>query len=351
LRLGFAGGGTDVSPYRDRYGGFVMNATIGLYAYAHITRRSDECVRFNACDVREFYEGAAETRIAPEGESLLHKGVYNRIVRDFFENRPLPVEVTTAVEAPAGSGLGSSSALVVALVSAYRQLLRLPLNEYDVAGLAFDIERNDLHLAGGAQDQYSAAFGGFNFIEFYDQDRVVVNPLRVSPRIAYELESSLVLFYTGRARQSAEIIKRQQSNLREERPEAVEAMHVMKREAVEIKEAILHSDIHRIAETLNNGWEAKKRTAAGVSTPEIDALIDDAVAHGAYAAKLSGAGGGGFLFLLVDPVRRPELIARLASRPSDGRVLPCHFTQHGVEAWDVQSPPRAAPEGALAKSA
>lgn len=175
LRLGLAGGGTDVSPYSDLYGGAILNATISMYAYATIEPRNDGKIVFNSIDRQEKIECRAEEQLEINGKLDLLKGVYNRIIRDFIKN-PLAFELTTYVDAPPGSRLGSSSTLVVAILGAFTEWMQLPLGEYDIAHLAYEVERKDLCMAGGKQDQYSATFGGFNFIEFYDNDKVIVNP-------------------------------------------------------------------------------------------------------------------------------------------------------------------------------
>ncbi len=334
LRLGFAGGGTDLSPYCDQHGGAVMNATIGLYAYAHLRPRDDGRVRFEAADIGESDELDAAPNLPATGPALLHKGVYNRMVRSFNGGRPLAITVTTTVEAPAGSGLGSSSALTVALIEAYREYLRARVSEYDKARLAFEIERRDLALAGGRQDQYAAAFGGFNFMEFGADEEVLVNPLRVPDSVIRELEASIVLFFTGRSRDSADVIKQQQSGLISENAKAIDAMHQIKAEAFAMKKALLRGEVTSFGDILNRGWLSKKATAAGVSNNQVDALIEAVFTKGAYAAKLSGAGGGGFMFLMCDPTRRNELMRFLAQQ-AGGEVMPCHFVGHGAESWRI----------------
>lgn len=331
LRIGLAGGGTDLSPFTDTHGGCVLNATVSLYAYAHILPREDGRLVFEAAETGDRYEGPADEPI-PDGEAArLHRGVHASIVRRFLGGRPLPVTVRTTVDVPAGSGMGGSSALVVALIAAYQEYLGLSLGEYDLARLAFEIERIELGLAGGRQDQYAAAFGGFNFIEFHAGERVIVNPLRLRPPLVKELEASLVLYYTGRSRSSAAIIERQQANMQQGSGAAIEALLRLKAEAVTMKEAILTGDLRLAAETMNRGWEAKKATAEGISSSEIERVLELALANRALAGKVSGAGGGGFLMVMADPFDRQRVLDVLAQQP--GRVLPCTFSAEGAEAW------------------
>jgi D-glycero-alpha-D-manno-heptose-7-phosphate kinase len=331
LRLGFAGGGTDVSPFADIHGGAVVNATIGLFARVTIAPRTDGQTVFIADDVGESVSVAAPTVFRPEPPALLHRGVYNRFVREFNDGRPLPVTVHSSVEAPQGSGLGSSSALVVALVEAFSAFLGIQFGEFDLARMAFEIERIDLGLAGGRQDHFAAAFGGFNLMEFAADGHTIVNPLRVDLETQRELESRLVLHFFGQARESAQIISQQQARMQSGDDETAKALLAMKADAYEIKNALLSGDLDTFASILDRGWQAKKRTAAGVSSAAIDALIEEAKSLGATAAKISGAGGGGFLMLVIDPMRRENLVRLLEGR--GGRTLACRFTEHGAHHW------------------
>src|ERR1700712_4186294 len=212
LRIGLAGGGTDVSPYSDLYGGAILNATVSLYAYANIEILEGEEVHFESIDYKTKQIIRKGSPIEFNGVLDLHKGVYDRI-RKQYTGMPAGFKLSTFVDAPAGSGLGTSSTLVVAIVGAFVEMLKLPLGDYDIAHLAYEIERNDLQLAGGRQDQYAATFGGVNFMEFYDNDKVIVNPLRIRSQYMHELENNLVLYFTATSRESATIIKEQVRNV------------------------------------------------------------------------------------------------------------------------------------------
>lgn len=333
LRLGLAGGGTDLSPFCDLYGGCVLNATIDLYAYAHIETTIDQGLRFSAGDMQAEFSASAAPTLELGGPLSLHKAVYNRIVRQFCGGRPLPIHLMTHCDAPPGSGLGSSSTLVVAMIKAFVEFLHLPLGEYDVARLAFEIERRDVGLSGGRQDQYAATFGGFNFMEFYADERVIVNPLRIKNWILSELESSIVLYSTGVSRSSAAIIDEQTRNMREPGGASIDALKRLKDDAIAMKESVLNGDFTGLVERMRNSWEAKKLTAHGISTPEIETLFQRATKAGALAGKVSGAGGGGFVMFFVDPSRRMDVIRAISA--AGGEVKPCHFTNRGTEGWRI----------------
>lgn len=333
LRLGLAGGGTDVSPYCDTHGGYVLNATIDRYAYAVIKTLDEPVVRFVATDQQSEKVRAVDEPLLLNGRLDLHKAVYNHMVQHFNGGRPIPLELSTFCDAPAGSGLGSSSTLVVVMIRAFAELLNLPLDDYTIAHLAYKIERVDCGLQGGRQDQYSATFGGFNFMEFYAEERAIINPLRVKNWIICELEASLVLFFTGVSRESAHIIADQSSNVKSGSVDALEAMHGIKREALVMKECLLRGDFAGLVESMRLGWENKKRSAKTVSNPHIDEIYDVAIRAGALAGKVSGAGGGGFMLFFVPTEKRMDVIRALGQ--FDGLVSNCHFTKHGTQAWRV----------------
>jgi D-glycero-alpha-D-manno-heptose-7-phosphate kinase len=333
LRLGLAGGGTDVAPYCDIYGGYVLNATIDRYAYAVIKTLDEPFVRFVATDQQSEKSLAIAEPLELNGRLDLHKAVYNHMVKHYNSGKPIPLELSTFCDAPAGSGLGSSSTLVVVMIRAFAELLNLPLDDYTIARLAFNIERVECGLQGGRQDQYSATFGGFNFMEFYANERAVINPLRIKNWIICELEASLLLFYTGVSRESAKIIADQSANVKDGTTDAIDAMHGIKREALVMKECLLRGDFDGIVDSMQQGWNNKKNSAKTVSNPHIDEIYNVAINAGALSGKVSGAGGGGFMMFFVPPEKRMDVVRALGNFM--GQVSNCHFTKHGTQAWKI----------------
>ena len=334
LRLGFAGGGTDIATYYNLYGGYVLNATIDLYAYCTIEPTETGTVEFIAVDLDK-KEAFPAAELVPVSTALpLHSGIYNRVIGDYVK-KPLSLKMTTYSDAPPGSGLGSSSTLVVAIIKAFVEWLNLPLGEYDIAALAYSIEREDLALAGGKQDQYSATFGGFNFMEFYEREKIIVNPLRLKRWIRNELEASLVLYYTGVSRESANIIKEQIQHTQKGDNNSMESMHELKKQAVLMKEALLKGDFKGFSNCLLHGWLAKKNAASSISNTFIEEMYRYAMDNGAESAKITGAGGGGFMMLYCDPCKRVSLINALKEK--QGMVLPASFTEIGAQAWTIYS--------------
>lgn len=332
LRLGLAGGGSDVSPYSDIYGGLVLNATINLYAYCTIEELDSPEIIIHSYDANCFKTYPLAPALEIDGEASLIKGVYNRIVKD-FNIKPRGFRITTYNDAPIGSGLGTSSAMVVGILKAFIEWLSLPLGDYETSRLAFEIERKDLALKGGKQDQYAAAFGGFNFMEFHKDELVIVNPLKIKRWIVDELESCLVLYFTGASRSSAKIINEQRKNTENGDREAIEAMHAIKQSAVDMKHALLKGDMHALAVILGRGWENKKRMASAITNPMIQEAFDTAISAGAISGKVSGAGGGGFIMFMVDPVKKPDVIKALGTLP--GFVMPFQFTEGGAHGWKI----------------
>lgn len=332
LRLGLAGGGSDVSPYSDMFGGLILNATINLYAYTTIEETDDGMITIQSYDCDYFESFPVAKEIPIDGDASLIKGTYNRVIKDF--NIPLKsFKITTYNDAPAGSGLGTSSTMVVCILKAFVEWHALPLGDYEIARLAYEIERKDLKLSGGKQDQYAAAFGGFNYMEFLPQDVVIVNPLKVKRWILDELEASMVLYFTGRSRSSAQIIDEQKRNAERGNSKSVDAMHRIKQGAVDMKLAVLKGDMDAFGKVLGQNWEDKKQMANAITNPVIEQAFDVAIAAGAKSGKVSGAGGGGFIMFFVEPTRKKEVIEAL--KKLNGFVMPFNFTDGGAHGWKI----------------
>lgn len=332
LRLGLAGGGTDVSPFSDIYGGCVLNATISLYAYCDIIPRIDNTIKIITEDRGEKFESRSMRELPIDGNLDILKAIYNRVVKD-FDLPALSFELHTFVDAPAGSGLGTSSTLVVAVLGAFAQWLNLPLAEYDIALLAYSIEREDLKLAGGKQDQYAATFGGINFMEFYSDNKVIVNPLRIKDKIMNELSRNIVLFYTSTSRDSASIIEQQQKNVVNNNTQSIEAMQQLKKQAILMKEALLRSDLNKIGDILNLGWQYKRQMADGICTHLFEDVYTAALEAGARGGKISGAGGGGYIFFYCPDCVRYRVIDVLNN--FGGNVRRFEFTKEGLQTWQM----------------
>ena len=331
LRLGLAGGGTDISPFLDNYGGCVLNSTINLFSYCTIIPRKDGKIIFNAPDRGARVELKSKPVLEINEELPLHCGVYNRIVKDFNKGKPLSFEMTTYSDAPAGSGLGTSSTMVVTIMKAFQEWLGFFITEYDFAQLAYDIERIDLGFSGGKQDQYAAVFGGTNFIEFY-HDRTVVNPLKVKKWIIEELTASTFVYFTGRSRDSGKIIEEQIKSQKENK--SLEAMFEVKEQATLMKEHLLKGEFDGIIQSLNKSWEAKKKTSSVISNERIEKALNFIMANGGKACKISGAGGGGFMMVICDPSKRYELVKRLNTE-TDGQAFPVEFVDKGTQGWTI----------------
>ena len=329
LRLAMAGGGTDLLPYWRHYGGVVLNGTIDQYAYCKIEPHHEWLFKSVDLDDQEGYLPLNDQYVDTKMKLLIN--TYQYLTKGIERH---PVKITTYVEAPPGSGLGSSSALVVALISAIAEYYSIPLGEYDIAEYAVEIERNICNLPGGKQDQFAAAFGGFNFIEFLPDGRTIVNPLRLNFKTQNMLELSTVLYYVGKPRMSERVIENTAQNLLNNDEATLQATHRIKSAAIEYKRSLLLGDVDKICETMNTYWKNKIQTNEKVVSPELLDSYEFALKNGAKAAKISGAGGGGHMILFTDFERRHQLISALKER-NVGRVVPFKFVKHGVDVWRV----------------
>lgn len=332
LRLGLAGGGTDVAPYSDIYGGAILNATISMYAYATIEPKNNGKIILNSIDKNKKFEFPQTDKLKIDNDLSLLKGVYNRIIKDYVK-KPLSFELSTFVDAPPGSGLGTSSTLVVAILGAFAEWLKLPLGDYDMARLAYEIERIDLNMAGGKQDQYAATFGGVNFMEFSENNKVIVNPLRIQKKYLDELSHNIVLYNTETSRLSSKIIEAQSQKVKSKNQTSIQAMHNLKNQSVMMKEALLKGELDKIGEILNFGWQNKKQMTSGITNDFIDNIYNTAIANGATGGKISGAGGGGFMIFYCPNNKRYKVIDAL--KKFGGQAKRYDFVTSGLNTWVI----------------
>jgi len=330
LRVSVAGGGTDVSPYPERYGGVVLSLTITKYAYCSLWPKEKKSFLVRSLDYDLTSEFETDEHFTPDGNLDLVKAAFKRICGSPQEAGG--AEIFLHSDTPPGTGLGASSTVTVALVAALAHWQRISADLYQIARWAYEIERLDVGISGGKQDQYAAAFGGFNFIEF-GPDRDVVVPLRIPDELLLELQYHLLLCFTGQVRTTAGIIERQVEAYQREDEQVLQALHRMKEITIAMKNALLTGDLKTFGALLNEGWEAKKLLDRGISNPHIDEMYAAAMRAGAIGGKLLGAGGGGYL-LFFTPFRHRRAV-EAALQALGGAIVDLRFEPNGVQVWEI----------------
>jgi D-glycero-alpha-D-manno-heptose-7-phosphate kinase len=326
LRISFAGGGTDVPPFPQLEGGCVLSTTISRYAYCTLEPRDDHYVGVHSLDYGLSVTYHPEDTLEYDGKLDLVKAAIRKL-RPANEQRGFDLMLHS--DAPPGSGLGASSAMMVALVGVLKEYGNLPLTDYEVADLACHIEREELGIQGGLQDQYAAAFGGWNYIEFLP-GRVIVNPLKISPDVVNELQYNLLLAYTGTMRLSGHIIADQVDRYERRDAETLEALRVLKRLTIEMKNAMLRRELNDFGELLHEEWQHKKKVSSKISGTHLDMLYDIAREHGALGGKVTGAGGGGYMLLYCRSGRKHHVAEKL-------KELGCTITDFSLEPSGLQT--------------
>jgi D-glycero-alpha-D-manno-heptose-7-phosphate kinase len=326
LRISFAGGGTDVPPYCDEKGGVVLSTTINKYAYTSVIPEQTEIIEVNSLD----YDVVAKYNFNEEFDYEGKLGLVKAVLKNL--NVKKGCRVYLHCDAPPGSGLGSSSTLVVAMIGAIIEWQNISMDNYEISERAIQIERRDLGIAGGYQDQFSSCFGGFNFIEF-NKDAVIVNPLRVPGYLMNELEYNLVLCYTGGIRLSANIIEDQVQNYENKIPDTLAAMDELKEIAYAMKSQLLRGNLNNFGKLLHYGWENKKKMSSKITNPNIDELYEEALKTGALGGKLLGAGGGGYILLYCPYEKKHKVSERLEAL--GGQVISWGFDLNGLQKWSL----------------
>jgi len=326
LRLSFAGGGTDVSPFLEREGGCVLSATISRYSWGTLSPREDGQIHLESADLGALFYFDTRSNLVYDGKMDLAKAAIRTLSGQDSEGFDLFLQT----DAPPGSGLGSSSSLVVNMIGLLREFKALPLTEYEMADLAYQIERKQLSIRGGMQDQYASVFGGFNFIEFH-ADHVIVNPLRINRDSANELEHNLLLCYTGKPRTTDGIIQDQVGRYEQSEDAALEGLRKQKTLAVEMKNLLLQRRLDDFGALLDTAWQYKKKMSPKISNPHIDSMYEEARRHGALGGKITGAGGGGYLLLYCEYEKKHKVAEAL--RKIGGQPTEFGFEFHGLQTW------------------
>lgn len=295
VRISFGGGGTDLPSYYQQFGGAVLSTAINKYFYTILGNRNDGRIQVISSDLRLFGNWSDLAALPPEGSGL---DIPLAVLKDLGAD--VAADLFLASEIPPGTGLGSSASVCVNLLKVLTTYLRFPLSKYDLAERAFCITREGLGRHVGKQDEYAAAFGGLNFIRFNPDGTTQVEPLQLDPAVLASLQSNLMLFFTGSAHHSWDILAEQEQSTRLPAGSAVEALHEVKETGKRMKEALLCGDLEHFGHLLDDAWQAKKRVSSRISNPRIDHLYQTARQNGALGGKITGAGGGGFLLLYAE---------------------------------------------------
>ena len=306
LRISFAGGGTDLPTYYERFGGAVLSTTIDKYFYTILAERSDRRIQVISSDWRVLETWRDIAALDIRGSDLeLPLAVLKDLGRD------LSVDLFLASEIPPGTGLGCSASACESILKAITTYLDQPISKYKLAERAFYILRNTLGRPIGKQDEFAAAFGGLNLITFHPDDHSEVKPIDLSPGVLHELQSRLMLFFTGSAQHSWMILQEQEHSIRNYNGPTIEALHEVRALVDRMVATLKSGDLDSFGALLDESWQKKKRIAACISNAKIDHLYKTARSTGALGGKITGAGSGGFLLLYCAPDRQEEVRAAL----------------------------------------
>jgi D-glycero-alpha-D-manno-heptose-7-phosphate kinase len=332
FRISFGGGGTDMPSYTKNYTGAVINTTIRLFTHTSLQLRDDTKVTFKWVNKDEFETHDFSNELDCSYGLKLFKATHNHICKK-YNIEPIGYDIVSYQDVPTGSGLGTSSTLIVSLIGVYMELFNLPLGEYDIAEMAIQIERVELKENGGQQDQYAAAFGGWNYMEFKG-DNVIVNPLRIKDKVQDELENNILLYYTNFTRRSSDVLKEQIKNIEEENKTSLLSLHGLVEQAKLIKDCLIKGKIEELGEILDYGFKQKSALAKGITTPEIQILYDTALKAGATGGKISGAGGGGFIFFYCPNNTKYNVIKEL-DKLNMGYAQTFTWNKFGLRTWKI----------------
>ena len=332
FRISLGGGGTDMPDYCKHQTGAVINTTIRLFTHTSLQLRDDTKVTFKWINKDEFEEHEFSDNLDCSYGLKLFKATHNHICKR-FKIESVGYDIVSNQDVPTGSGLGTSSTLIVSLIGVYMELFNLPLGEYDIAEMAIQIERVELKENGGKQDQYAAAFGGFNYMEFKGDD-VIVNPLRIKDSVQDEMENNVVLYFTNFTRNSSDVLTEQVQKMKDKNKTSTLSLHALVEQAKLMKDCLIKGTIDDLGEILDYGFQHKKMLAKGISTPEIELLYKTALEAGATGGKISGAGGGGFMFFYCPNNTKYDVIKAL-DKLKMGYHQPFTWNKLGIRTWQI----------------
>jgi D-glycero-alpha-D-manno-heptose-7-phosphate kinase len=327
LRISFAGGGSDVTPFPQKFGGAVMSTAIDRYAYVMVKKTNTKKLKIISHDYGLLRSFEKISEIKKDRKTILIRAAFEELGFD-----PCGVEVTISVDSPPGSGLGSSSALSVSLLGALGEFYGKSFTRYEIAKKAYELERIRAGIKGGYQDQYASAFGGFNFIEF--SNIVTVNSLRIPQEIQNELMASIILCNTGTNRLSSNILQEQIGKIQQDDTEILNKIKQLKEYAVKFKTELLKGNIEELGKMLNEQWLLKKQINKKVTNVMIDDLYKSAMKAGAIGGKILGAGGGGHIIFIADPAKKQSVVKSLVKR--NVNIVKFNFDIRGLQIWKVQ---------------
>lgn len=306
VRISFAGGGTDLPGYFERYGGAVLSTTINKYFYTILQKRSDDRIQVISSDLRVTETWEDIGRMSVKGTSL--EIPLSALKEIGFDS---PVDMFLASEIPPGTGLGSSASVCVGVLKALTTYRNQTLSKHQLAEMSFQIASKTLGKPVGKQDEYASAFGGLNFITFNSDGSTTVDPLNLPSDLLAEFQSGLMLFFTGLSHHSWTILEEQQRMVKAPASDRLEFLHEIRAFADDARDALKAGDLAGFGELLHRGWEAKKRVSDKISNPHIDEMYRVARQNGALGGKITGAGGGGFLLLFSPPDAKKRVRAAL----------------------------------------
>lgn len=335
LRIGLSGGGTDIENFSKKYGGLVINVAINLYVHTIIDVKKNDKIIFETLDSNKKIILKSSKFLKLNGNFDIFKSIYNHFVKEFIK-KPVSFHLKTYSDVPHGSGLGGSSTMIVSIIKAFMEWFKIPMKKYDVAMLAYKIERKDLNLVGGIQDQFSASYGGFNLIEIKKKSKkIIIKPLKISNYIKNELSSKFLLLYTGISRGSEKVIEAQIKNIEINDKKAIRSMLKLKKNTFKMKSYLLNDfKLNNVVEILASNWLLKKNTGWGVSNYLINRMTNKLYKYGAEAVKISGAGGGGFI-LVVTPTENIFYLKKNL-KLKNTIFYNFGFEPKGVQSWTVK---------------